>query len=177
MASQGPNSPATGTSVTLGATAWTNPGNVVSSNNANATCTIGLGATDSLRATDYGFTIPSGATIDGVIVEIERNGQTPNWKDISVNLIKGGVVSGSNYGATGTVWPGADAYATYGGAADLWGLTLSDTDVNATDFGVALQARCQNFKPSTGSVDHMRITIHYTAASGPATNPLLYIGD
>lgn len=77
--------------------------------------------------------------------------------DHAVRLMKGGTISGSNLAAAGA-WPTADAYATYGGATQLWGLTWLPSDITATNFGAALAARVQN---GTAAVDHMRITVYY----------------
>lgn len=71
--------------------------------------------------------------------------------------MKGGTISGSNLAAAGA-WPTADAYASYGGATQLWGLTWLPSDITATNFGAALAARVQN---GTAAVDHMRIIVYY----------------
>jgi len=57
----------------VGAVAWTNPGNAASSDNAYAVfSTSGVQQSHYLKATNFGFSIPAGATIDGVAVSIER---------------------------------------------------------------------------------------------------------
>lgn len=77
--------------------------------------------------------------------------------DHAVRVIKGGVIGGSNL-ASAAAWPTSDAYATYGGATELWGQTWNLADVNATNFGAAIAARVQN---GTARVDHMRLTVYY----------------
>lgn len=53
---------------------WTNSGNIVSSNNIDATSVVaGSGSTANLDATNFGFSIPSTATILGVTAGIERS--------------------------------------------------------------------------------------------------------
>jgi hypothetical protein len=54
----------------------------------------------------------------------------------SVRLVKGGVISGDNK-ATGSITT-SDAYYSFGGAADKWGLTLTESDVEASTFGVVV---------------------------------------
>ena len=71
MASEGPNDPGTITNVAYGTQAWANPSNAGSSNDSYATRTLS-GVSDYLRATNFGFAIPSGATIDGILVEVEK---------------------------------------------------------------------------------------------------------
>jgi len=80
-----------------------------------------------------------------------------------VKLVVGGTVSGNNKAATSTKWPTSDGSVSYGGAADLWGLTLSASDVNGSGFGVVLSATSSGTNGTTsGSVDHITITVAYT---------------
>jgi len=169
MSTAGPNSPGTlADDAAVGAVAWTNPGNAASSDNAYAVfSSSGVQQSHYLRATNFGFSIPAGATIDGVTVSIERKaGNNTNLRyvvDSVVRLVVGGTISGDNKANTGSRWPTSDASASYGGAADQWGLTLSATDVNGTGFGVVLSATSGGSNGSTtGSVDHITITITYT---------------
>lgn len=175
MASSGPNNPGTGADdAGTGGFAWTNPGNILASDNSYATRLFpGNGATTHyLKATNFGFAIPAGATIDGIVLEIERkcvvNSALNNAKDAIVKLVKGGTVSGNDKADTSTRWPTSDTYATYGASNDLWGLSLTDSDVNSSTFGAVLSAlftRTGKINPDI-SVDHFRITVHYTASGG-----------
>lgn len=169
MAVQGPLSGGTFTDdSTVGVVAWTNPGNAVSSNNSYAVASLTAGNPTShyLRVTNFGFTIPSGANIDGVTVEFEcfENVSFADVIDNSVRLYTGSFVGADK--ASATEWPTADAYRTYGGAADLWSATLSDTIVNASTFGVGISASLNTAFNNDVSIDHVRITINYTAAAG-----------
>jgi hypothetical protein len=87
----GPRSPGTGANVGFGALQWSNPTNVVSSNNVYATCvdsTIDFDVTsDPLRASNYGFAIPADATILGIFVEIERRRTTTDQWTIVDNSV------------------------------------------------------------------------------------------
>jgi len=77
--------------------------------------------------------------------------------DHSVRLLKGGVITGNNYAQTSAAFRTADTYTTYGGAADLWGTTWTDAEVNANNFGAVFSASVQN---GSARVDHIRITIY-----------------
>lgn len=171
-ATSGPNSPSSGTTEAGGGSVdWASPGNITASDNNRATAALSKADISYyLKGTGFGFSIPSNARIDGITVEIERSiAEATNQYtyDYSVELIKGGVISGNNYADTVTLWPAnsQDAYATYGGSSDLWGLTWTPADINSSNFGVAIQS--ENTVPSkpiteTSQVDHMRITITYT---------------
>ncbi|OGY31211.1 MAG: hypothetical protein A3C02_04825 [Candidatus Andersenbacteria bacterium RIFCSPHIGHO2_02_FULL_45_11] len=148
----GPSSPGTITDITYqtnwthcsGIYTWTSPSSAAGSDNTYATRSVTNGTFTSacLKATNFGFSIPDGATIDGVEVGIERSSTkssgTEYTRDVSTYLVKGGVPSGDNKGDTATNWPTTEASATYGGAADMWGTTLTPANVNATDFGATL---------------------------------------
>jgi len=117
-----------------------------------------------LKATNFGFTIPSGATINGIVVEIEKllNQGDLTVLDNAVRIVKGGTI-GSTDRSNGSAWPQVEAYVTHGGTTDLWGETLTDTDINSASFGVAISAK-EGATTSYGQpfIDHIRITVYYT---------------
>lgn len=163
MVTSGPLSPASGVSQG-GGTAWTSPGSILSSNNVYATLTAST--PQQLYASSYGFAIPAGSTILGITAEVERKrGTGGSATDSVIQLSKDGSVVGSNL-STGATWPTSDAYATFGGAANLWGTTWTAEEINASGFGLIL-------KPSssvvTASVDYIRITVTYEEVVGGFT--------
>lgn len=185
MPSSGPNSGGTFVDDTsVGTITWNSPGNAASSNDVRASASM-LGSSGIishyLKATNFGFSIPGGSTIDGVVVEIERKRSVSGGQisDSTVKLVIGGVVSGNNKANTGVAWPTADAYFTYGSSSDTWGLSLTDSDINASTFGVVISVlKLTGGKTSQGTIDHIRITIHYTTGGGgTATAALLLAGD
>ncbi|MDR7496837.1 MAG: hypothetical protein QN174_07760 [Armatimonadota bacterium] len=157
-----------------GSFAWSNPGYIVSSDNqkAAATGTGGDGTTQRLRGYSCGFSIPSGATIDGILLEIERSsspsGASYGAKDNEVRVRKGAAYSSANRADTTIFWPTTDTYKSYGGSTDLWGESWTPSDVNSSDFGGMVRA---NIVPvgtivPTAYVDHMRLTVYYTPSTG-----------
>ena len=166
MASVGPKSPGTSSSSDQGLGSiipWTNPNNNQSSDNAYATaiCSLVNGDfTEYLTATNFDFSaIPASATIEGIVVEIEKSA-SGSIVDNSVKLIVAGSVSGDEK-KDGAAWPGSDAYTTYGGIADRWGLFLTTSQVKASDFGVGISATRSGGISPTASVDHVRMTVYY----------------
>lgn len=164
-ATAGPNYPGTGANdASYGSTAWGNPENITADDTNYATVTITLLSTTSnyLKATNFGFNIPSGATIDGITVDIRRwkAGGSGQIRDSVVRLVKAGTVVGDNKSSSTTL-PTSEVTATFGGSTDLWGTTWSASDINNTNFGVvyALERQAQN---SAGAVDWITITVDYT---------------
>lgn len=173
MATAGPNAPGTMASDSaVGFHVWGTPNNAKVSDNTYATIfASSTGDSQYLKATNFGFAIPSGATINGVSVAVERDRNVSLGNSIaekSIKLVKGGTVSGNDK-STGAAWPNTEATITYGGAADLWGLTLTDTDINASTFGVVVQAAFTVIAPKgicDAYVDLITITIDYTTGGG-----------
>lgn len=65
----------------------------------------------------------------------------PTIKENSIKLVNGGVISGNDKSTAATL-PWSDAYVSYGGSSDLWGLALTPTDVNGSNFGVGYSTTC-----------------------------------
>ncbi|MFA5932253.1 MAG: dockerin type I domain-containing protein [Candidatus Paceibacterota bacterium] len=162
----GPNNPVIGTDdSSVGTISWSNPGNIISSNNSNATASLNDNQISHyLKATNFGFAIPSGATINGITVEVEKKSASASRiKDYRVRIIKGGTISVTDK-SNANWWGTSDAYTTYGSISDLWGETWTPSDINNTNFGLALSAYKNTTQGNaiTASVDHIRITINYT---------------
>lgn len=170
MASQGPNSPGSVTNVTFTGIAWTNPSNAATNNSSYATVPLNNGEqSDYLNATNFGFSIPSDATITGVQVDIKCF--TPAGTGVNTNskLLKAGSAVGSTRQIVLTT---VDQYWPMGLLnSDMWGTTLTPTEANASNFGV--QTSFDNANPSTRGVyvDHIQMTISYTQ---PATGGMFF---
>lgn len=169
MATQGPLYPGTVTTESIStesANDWTTPGNIAADDAAEATITAA--SYDSpdisfrLKAQNFTFTIPTGATIDGITVEIDRRSIiASSGVDFRVQLLDAaGALVGTNK-ASATVWPTSSTIATYGGAADTWSASPTVAMVNDVDFGVVLSVTANIANADIG-VDFIRVTITYT---------------
>lgn len=185
MTTTGPNSPGTAADDSgTGSITWLNPNNAEVSDNSRANATglsFGTTASHYLKVTNFGFAIASDQQIDGIQVDIERvanlNTGFDYVKDNIIKLAIAGTISGSSLADTGTKWPGfpSEAYASYGGATSLWGLTPTYSDINDTGFGVFISANVTYSGGKTNSsanIDHVRITIYHStaAAAGQPTS-------
>lgn len=56
----------------------------------------------------------------------------------SIKIVKGGTIVGTDKANTGTELNTTDTYVSYGGSSDLWGTTWTPSDINASNFGVAV---------------------------------------
>lgn len=156
----------------VGEYSWSNPSNAKASDDNYATAYSDPSAGDShyLKATNFGFSIPSGSTIDGILVRIER--RCPQTKDVIydkyVKIIKSNGSIGSTNKALATSWGTTDSYFEYGSSSDKWGETWTYLDINDTDFGVALSVSMDSGVDAY--VDHIQIKVYYTESSGTEVN-------
>lgn len=176
------------------AQAWSNPSqalvldgsyaSILSLANLSLFSTVNV-VTDNLQVTNFGFSIPSTATIQGVTATVNRLASglnvtvgglvnlTATVTDNSVRLAGTGVTS-SNL-ASGAAWPGSAANATYGGTSNLWGATLTPAIVNDPSFGMALAANLNGSQATVvivlpvsaslipgASVDEMTLAVTYS---------------
>ncbi len=157
------NSPSTVVDdASIGTLVWNTPANATASDNAYSFVSSNPGATSHyLKATNYGFAIPTGATINGILVEVERkmSGPTPTIVDNEIKIVKSDGSIGTTNKSTGDTWTTSDVYASYGGQSDLWGETWTPADINNANFGAVLSVITTL---RTANVDHIRITVYYT---------------
>jgi len=119
-----------------------------------------------LKATNFGFSIPGGSVITGILVIVTRKESGSNvCKDNRVRIVKGGVI-GSTDRANAAEWPTVAAAVEYGGdgsggSTDLWGETWTPADINASNFGMAISALGLTAGGSA-SIDYISITVFYS---------------
>lgn len=170
MTTAGPRYPATVTTASVStesANDWVNASNVGADDGSEAQITHATyDASDisfRLLAQNFGFTIPAGATIDGITVAIDRRCFAGAATDFRVQLLdESGALVGANKADLVTAWPGTSGVASYGGATDTWTwATVTPTKLNDADFGVALSVLATGANTDIG-VDFVRVTVDYT---------------
>lgn len=146
----------------FGTISWTNPGNVTVSDNTYATAVYaGSAFSHWLNVTNFGFSIPSDARIDGIAVNVENSETAGVIIDASVQLLN--MVSGtSDNKASGNELPAADAVTVYGGVNDLWGCAWTPAAISSSSFGVRYRGRKSTGGAGTAQIDYISITVYYT---------------
>jgi hypothetical protein len=171
MANTGAILPGTGANLTgVGTIAWNNPGNITLNDGSSASFSYNTTSEISnyLRGSNFGFSIPLGATIDGIIVTIEK--QSPASGSVSDNIVRlyiGSSVVGTNKAIAGGpgIWSNGGITSNYGSSSDLWGLTPSISEINNSSFGAVISGTGNAADGGTGNIDHMSITVYYTGGS------------
>lgn len=150
--------------------------------------TSGFDGSNYLTLTGLKFFVPSGATINGIAVTMQK--QTVQGEpdafgyaiDNGVYLVKAGTIeTGWTDHSQGQVW--TSGYASpfnYGSSSDLWGSGgLTSSDVNNSGFGVAIAATTDiisydpdGFCSIVAQINSITVTVYYTPATSPTwANP------
>lgn len=119
----------------IGATAWTNPGTITLDNATDATCNAAA-SSQYLVARNFDFSsVPDNAVIVGITVRAEASEHSSGTENLNAQLQDAsGALTGSSQ-AQNISGTGKTVYV-YGGAADVWGATLTPAIVKDADFGV-----------------------------------------
>lgn len=140
-----------------GATAWTSPGNITADDTSYATAVV---PTDYLLASNFGFAIPSNATILGVTVKVNASESGTGSSNYVPQLMSNTTptligLAKSAVSVNGTT----KVTSTNGGTGDLWSATLTPAIVNNSGFGVAIWS---TDTVNTLSIDWVSISIRYS---------------
>ncbi len=163
----GPNGPGTGADdASVGSVAWASPTNVTADDGTTTTASLPTSGNQShyLKATNFGFAIPTSAAILGIQAEwnIWRESLGAAIAMFSVKAVKGGTISGSEMAASEAIGTTTATFISYGGASSLWGLTWTAADINASNFGAVLSVKTSATDADTQArLDYCRITITY----------------
>lgn len=168
------NFPSTVVNTALGnGVTWTDVTNVTAADGsfATATCPDLLHASDWINCQNFGFTLPIGATIDGIEVAVKRKANNIGAQDYIVQLLKNGTATGTQ--KLGNSMLDTLTEKVYGSSSDLWGTTWTASDINNSGFGVQYSANAMNNYSSTIYVDSISITIYITYVSVSITDTIL----
>ena len=163
---QSQKSPGTAANVAgVGSVAWLEAEKAKASDNVYATAALDYpNRSNWLRATDFGFAIPEGATIVDVLAECEGKASESFWTDLEAQLVIAGAGAG-NIVENIDLFTTTDKYKTVIKSLAATGTTATPTEANAANFGVQLSVALAHVGEATASIDHIRITIYYTEAA------------
>lgn len=170
-------------------TDWSNTDYIKTDDTSYASNLLGMSGSGNneseyLIATNFGFAIPSTATISGIEVSLDRFADGTNCVTTeTINLYYGGSGVGTSKWEPYYYWPASVESKTFGSSSDLWGWSsASPSNVNSSSFGVRIRIynpNCIAYEP-TGYIDYVGITVHYTDGwTGKVisvTNPAKIIG-
>jgi hypothetical protein len=166
LLSQGPSAPGTIVQDSSGTKSWLNLSNAALDDGASF-ASVSLSSlgdiSNLLKATNFGFNLPSTATPAGVVFTYK--GKATHVADAGesiVRLIKSGTAQGQDK-AVNTYGLSLTSYS-FGSSSDLWALSFLSSDFNASNFGIALSVSNVSFNNAV-SVDAFRLTVYYNVPS------------
>jgi hypothetical protein len=123
------------------------------------------GYDDALVLTKFHLNVPDNATILGLVFDVRREADDGFAADDAVRILKNGAAIGVDH-AQNVAWPLVLTSATYGGAADTWGVSWTAADVRSDGFGISIAPKYTG--PSSGNdrahIDSVKATAIYTTA-------------
>ena len=153
---------------------YTNPDNVKVSDNAYATGSyFNLEQMEKLTCSGFPFTIPTGATINSIVVHIEQFVSTGsgvnNWQ---VQVDKGAVPGLGGFTAGTPTETVIDVIEfPLGGSDPLWGNTWTAEEIN-DDLVVIVFTDHDLDDSADVSIDHISVTVEYTPSGEPPPNSI-----
>ena len=141
---------------------WTNDNNVLTTDYEYYAYTTDCSGTGYLKVTNFGFSLPTDATVRGIEVTF-RQKATTTYPKANYQLINGESTIGN--GKSTSLITSWSIYPTLGGSSDLWGASsISRDTVNGSSFGVRIWMT--DADGETFCVDYVRIKVYYSPMEG-----------
>jgi hypothetical protein len=162
------NDAAIGTRVWIGSVATLTASLQTLDNTSFDTISTTAQTTEWLKATNYGFAVPTGSTIVGIQVNVYYAEDTAAAYTTSVRLSKASTVqAGAPATSVTTNWHPLDPSGrllTSGGPTDLWGAAWTASDINNTGFGAAFSYASTLLQQL--EVTYIGMIVYYTLGAG-----------
>lgn len=153
------------------AATWSNPTNAYSLNGSNASVVLAAHGSRYLSLYGWGFSVPTGATITGVMVETYGN-VSSGTLNVGINLYDDGTDSGTGSGISlNHSWNSLTIWRTVGGSSELWSRSITPALVNDTLWAVVMYTDASS--SLTWNLDQLRMTVFYSEVTSRPSSLLL----
>jgi hypothetical protein len=145
---------------TYSGSGWSNPSNAGADDSSYAT-DFAIN-NDIFYAKNWGWSIPSNATITGIAVKINRHSSGGAVGDLSAYLTFDGTTAGNpvNFAPDNLSWSGSDSVLTLGSSDCLWGMSsITPAQVNASTFGYRMTVK--GGSGAVANIDSISMCIWY----------------
>lgn len=148
-------------------TPWSNPDNGKTADSSSMS--VNLSPHDDSNSVrllgqfhDSSFTLPSSATITGLVVSCYGIGSFAGTNLSIVKLVIDGIPSGNSLAQTLPIL-GVGFTNDMGSSTDLsvWGVSLTPAQLNSANFGIELKANNFNLGPNSVSVNYCKISVYF----------------
>jgi len=159
---------------------WSNPTRALTTDASYATCTVDdLGSgSHKLVLSGFGFNFTSSG-ISGISVTVRAKRGAASPINLQCRIRKHGssteytAVSGEGAEAALST---SDADYVFGSAADLFGTTFSEADIEGAGFSVVLWSDAPPSSPVLVSIDSVAVTVTYAEVAGAPAGTRLLMG-
>jgi hypothetical protein len=149
----------------FGAATWQNPSAITQSDTSYAYIASPGAISDYLMANGFGFTIPSKASIKGIVVYFYRKGTAEGLQsDYSLNIVRDWLIVGRDH-ASSAPWPTNWTLASYGNSTDPWGVSWTPSQINSNGFGVAISTQNSLSGGNDCYIDYVKMSVYYSGGS------------
>lgn len=159
---------------TTGDSSWTNTGNIFANDGNTSSNFIPLnGTSDTLLGRNFGFSVPSNATIDGVQARYERGSSLGSATEVKEQQVHSGAYEGTNQ-SNSSQWAtgGSFELVTYGGSSNLMGFgSITPSIVNSSSYGWGIEAEYSGGANGVvAAVDYVQMRVFFTTPPADPTN-------
>ena len=149
----------------IGTVTWTAPNNIIGDDNGLKATASGGASTVShyLRASNFGISLPSGSTINGLEVRFQAHRTVSTFLSSISIFNDSGATAGTAKTPSVDLTAVSDTVHQYGGSGDLWGLTPTEAQVEDSDWGYGFSIT--GTPNLTGTSDFAEIKIYFTPAT------------
>jgi len=144
--------------------AWSNSNNITADDGSVASVTLSSSQqTNPLIASGFNFDISPLATIDGLVISMERYASLSNTiedKQVLLTAYNGSFIISPDKSAS-AYWSTTNGVVTFGSPSDLWGrIGISAEIIN----NLELYFTCYNlsYSSATGYIDYVKATVYYS---------------
>jgi len=149
---------------------WANTNNISASDDQYTTCVVNASTSVTFFAYNFGFSIPSNATINGISVSVEAKAASTSSLIYLYNVALG-TWNGSTFTTKGSAkanniaLTNTDTIYSFGSSTDLWNASWTYSDFNTSQFGCRISFVNNRSVQDTIYVDYVAITITYTTGT------------
>ncbi len=146
-----------------GSYAWSSPSNAQLDDVSYTQATPAVGnQSNRLEVTDFGISIPDGATVTGVKAYVQGYSLSAATAQLHAQIMKAGSAAGTAeyFGVLNTTF----TEKTAGSENSLWGTTISEADVENSGFGISLYV-LDNSNTQNHYIDVVWLEVFYKGVS------------
>ena len=170
--------PAQAVSVTTaGRAAWADAANVITATGYATSSTEVFASsaqlTEPLRVTDFSITVPAANVIVGIEVKLDGWSGNQSMSDAELFLVHNGSRISGNKLASHVLYSPDSAWVTHthGGAADTFGITISNTTAEDATFGFEVATINDSTTPYFHWARTLRMKVYYDTPSAATSVP------